>query len=275
VTREWSAVAEGLREPFEIDRTVAHAGRVYDYMLGGTTNFEVDRQASMAAGSIFPGGIEAAKAGLRSNRDFLGRAVRHLTGAGIRQFIDIGTGIPSDDNTHAVALDAAPDSRIVYVDNDPIVLAHAHQLLKNTPESVTSYLNADIRDPETILSRASGTLDLTQPVGLVLVAILHFLSDDEDAYGIVAELMGSLPSGSYLVASHLAGDVKPDEMRAVYDRLSEMTAERFVLRSRAEVARFFEGLDLVDPGLVFVSEWQTGVTGQVDPPMYAAVGLKR
>lgn len=267
-------MAEGLREPFEIDRTVAHAGRVYDYMLGGTTNFEVDRQASMAAGSIFPGGIEAAKAGLRANRDFLGRAVRHLTDLGIRQFVDIGTGIPSDDNTHAVALEAAPESRIVYADSDPIVLAHAHQLLKNTPESVTSYLDADIRDPETILSRAAETLDFTRPVGLVLVAILHFLSDDEDPYGIVTKLLDAVPSGSYLVVSHLAGDIQPEEMRAVYDRLSELTAEKFVLRGRAEVARFFDGLDLVDPGLVFVSEWQTDVTGQVDPPMYAAVGVK-
>jgi hypothetical protein len=266
-------VVTGPGEHVEIDTAVAHAGRMYDYMLGGTTNFEVDRVACIEANRDFPGGIEAAKLGLRANRDFLGRAVRYLADQGIRQFLDIGTGIPSEDNTHAIALSVAPDSRIVYVDNDPIVLAHAHELLENTPESVTAYLNADMRDPDAILARAAETLDLTQPVGLMLVAILHFVTPDEDPYAIVNTLLDAVPSGSYLAISHLASDIMADEMSALYDRISERTKETFVLRSRAEVSRFFDGLDLVDPGVVLVSEWHTD-SGKVDLPFYAAVGVK-
>jgi hypothetical protein len=261
-------------EELEIDTTVAHAGRMYDYMLGGITNFAVDREACIEANRDFPGGIEAAKAGLRANREFLGRAVRHIAEAGVRQFLDLGTGIPSEDNSHAVALSVAPDSRIVYVDNDPIVLAHAHQLLENTPESTTSYLFTDMRDVDTVLSTASATLDFTKPVGLVLVAILHFVTDDEDPYGLVAKLVDAVPSGSYLAISHLASDIMADEMEALYNRISERTKETFVLRSRDEVARFFDGLDLIEPGVTFVSDWHTERSGQVDLPVYAAVGIK-
>jgi hypothetical protein len=268
-------VADRSREPVEIDTNVAHAGRMYDYMLGGTTNFAVDREACIEANADFPGGIQAAKAGLRANRDFLGRAVRYLAReAGIRQFLDLGTGIPNEDNTHAVALAVAPDSRIVYVDNDPIVLAHAHELLKTTPESATAYLDADMRDTDKVLSEASKTLDFTEPIGLVLVAILHFVTDDEDPYGLVAKLVDAVPSGSYLAISHLASDIMADEMAALYERISERTKETFVLRSRAEVSRFFDGLDLIDPGVSLVSEWHTGAAGQVDLPVYAAVGVK-
>lgn len=262
-------------EMFEIDTTVAHAGRMYDYMLGGTTNFEVDREACIEANRDFPGGIEAAKAGIRANRDFLGRAVRWLaTEAGIRQFLDVGTGIPSDDNTHAVALEAAPDSRIVYVDNDPIVLAHAHKLLRNEPESTTSYLDADMRDTDKVLTEAARTLDFSQPVGLVLVAILHFVTAEDDPYRLVRRLLDAVPSGSYLAISHLASDIMADEMEALYDRISERTAETFVLRSRSEVARFFDGLELVEPGVVLVSEWHNESGDQIDLPFYAAVGRK-
>ncbi|MGH9210227.1 MAG: SAM-dependent methyltransferase [Acidimicrobiales bacterium] len=258
----------------DIDTSVAHAGRMYDYMLGGTTNFAVDREACTEANRDFPGGIEAAKAGLRANRDFLGRAVRHIAEAGVHQFLDLGTGIPSDDNTHAVALSVAPDSRIVYVDNDPIVLAHAHQLLQSTPESATSYLFGDMRDVETVLTRASATLDFTQPIGLILVAILHFVTDDEDPYGLVSKLMDAVPSGSYLAVSHLAGDIMAEEMEALYSRISERTKETFVLRSRGDVARFFDGLDLVEPGVALVSDWHVDAPGAIELPVYAAVGIK-
>lgn len=261
-------------EEIEIDTSVAHAGRMYDYMLGGTTNFAVDRQACVEGNRDFPGGIEAAKAGLRANRDFLGRAVRHIAQAGVRQFLDLGTGIPSDDNTHAVALSVAPDSRIVYVDNDPIVLAHAHQLLARTPESNTSYLFGDMRDVDTILPEASETLDFDQPVGLVLVAILHFVTPDDDPYGLVAKLVDAVPSGSYLAISHLASDIMAEEMAALYKRIGERTKETFVLRSRDEVARFFDGLDLVDPGVALVSDWHIDSPGGAQLPMYAAVGVK-
>ena len=268
-------MTDGRRsEDVDIDTAVAHAGRMYDYMLGGVTNFAVDREACIEANRDFPGGIEGAKAGLRANRDFLGRAVRHMAEAGIRQFLDLGTGIPSDDNTHAVALSVAPDSRIVYVDNDPIVLAHAHELLRNTPESTTAYLFNDMRDPEPILAQAAATLDFDRPVGLVLVAILHFVTEEEDPYALVGKLVHAVPSGSYLAISHLASDIMADEMAALYDRISEQTKETFVLRSRDEVARFFDGLDLVDPGVTLVSGWHTPDTGQVDLPIYAAVGIK-
>jgi S-adenosyl methyltransferase len=267
-------VAERAWEEMEIDTTVAHAGRMYDYMLGGTTNFAVDREACIEANRDFPGGIEAAKAGIRANRDFLGRAVRYIAEAGVHQFLDLGTGIPSDDNTHAVALSVAPDSRIVYVDNDPIVLAHAHQLLIDTPEATTSYLFADMRDVDTVLSEASATLDFTKPVGLILVAILHFIPDDEDPYGLVARLLDAVPPGSYLAISHLASDIMADEMAALYNRISERTRETFVLRSRAEVSRFFDGLELVEPGVTLVSDWHVEAPGKVDLPVYAAVGVK-
>jgi hypothetical protein len=261
-------------EEFEIDTTVAHAGRMYDYMLGGVTNFEVDRQACIEANRDFPGGIEAAKVGIRANRDFLGRAVRSIAESGVRQFLDLGTGIPNDDNTHAVALSVAPDSRIVYVDNDPIVLAHAHELLKTTSESSSAYLFADMREPGPILAEAAKTLDFDRPVGLVMVAILHFVTDEEDPYGLVRRLVEAVPSGSYLAISHLASDIMAEEMSALYDRISERTRETFVLRSRDEVAGFFDGLELVDPGVVLVSEWQTVSSGQIDLPVYAAVGRK-
>jgi S-adenosyl methyltransferase len=261
-------------EELDIDASVAHAGRMYDYMLGGTTNFDVDREACIEGNRDFPGGIEAAKAGLRANRDFLGRAVRHIAQAGVRQFLDLGTGIPSDDNTHAVALSVAPDSRIVYVDNDPIVLAHAHHLLDRTPQSSTSYLFGDMRDVDRILSEASDTLDFDQPVGLVLVAILHFVTPDDDPYGLVAKLVDAVPPGSYLAISHLASDIMADEMAALYKRIGERTKETFVLRSRDEVARFFDGLDLVDPGVALVSDWHLDAPGAAQLPMYAAVGVK-
>jgi trans-aconitate methyltransferase len=266
VDRSWEGV--------EIDSTVAHASRMYDYMLGGTTNFAVDRDACIEANRDFPGGIEAAKAGIRANRDFLGRAVRYMANAGVRQFLDLGTGIPSDDNTHAIALSIAPDSRIVYVDNDPIVLAHAHQLLANTSQSTTSYRFTDMRDVDTVVSQAAETLDFTKPVGLVLVAILHFVTDDEDPYGLVAKLVEAVPSGSYLAISHLASDIMAEEMEALYNRISERTKETFVLRSRSEVARFFDGVELVDPGIALVSDWHIESPGQIDLPVYAGVGVK-
>ena len=227
---------------------------------------------SIEAGKAFPGGIEAAKVGIRANRDFLGRAVRYMADAGISQFLDLGTGIPGDDNTHAVALSVAPESRVVYVDNDPIVLAHAHELLRGTDDR-TSYLFADVREPDKILTAAAETLDFDQPVGLVLVAILHFVTDEEDAHGLVRRFLDAVPSGSYLVLSHLANDVVPG-MTELYDGISAKTRETFVLRNRAEFARFFDGLEMVEPGVSLVSEWHTDAPGEVELPFYAGVARK-
>jgi S-adenosyl methyltransferase len=238
-----------------IDTTVPNAARVYDYLLGGSANFEVDRQAAESNNAVLPGGIATARAEVRANRDFLVRAVRYLAAeVGVRQFLDIGTGIPNDDHVHAVAQSIAPESRIVYVDYDPTVLAHADQLLRGT-EGTTAYVHGDLREPEAILERAAATLDLSRPVALVLVGILYLIGDDDDPHGIVRRLVDALPSGSHLVVSHMTQDINP-EMAELAKRLNETMKEPFVMRSHDEVARFFDGLELVEPGVVQVNEWR-------------------
>jgi SAM-dependent methyltransferase len=263
------------KEGAEIDTTVAHAGRVYDYLLGGVDNFAIDREVCEQAFAAYPGGFEAARIDVRANRAFLGRAVRHLAGeVGIRQFLDIGTGIPNADNTHAVAREAAPDSRIVYVDNDPIVLAHAHQLLRATPEAV--YLKEDFRNPQGVLQKAADTLDLSQPVALMLVAILHLIKDEDDPYGIVAQLVDALAPGSYLVISHLT-DGLPTAMTEVANRLNATMLEAMVLRGHAEVSRFFDGTELMAPGVVQLVQWEPHETDPKEPgptPVFCGVGRK-
>jgi hypothetical protein len=269
------------RTPAGIDTQVAHASRIYDYLLGGTTNFAVDREmAEDVFGGVYAGGIEAARADVLANRAFLGRTVRYLADeVGIRQFLDIGTGIPTEDNVHQVAQGVAPDSRIVYVDYDLIVRAHAGLLLESSPQGATAYVTADLREPEKILEQAKATLDFTQPVALMLVAILHVVPDDDDAYGIVSRLVEALPSGSHLVISHLANDINADEMVEVAKLLNERTHETFFLRDRADVARFFEGLELLEPEVVPVDHWRpTGGRrrrpGHRTTPIYGAVGRK-
>jgi S-adenosyl methyltransferase len=250
----------------EIDTTTPHSARVYDYLLGGTTNFEPDRIAAQQQAAAF-GGLDAARAAIRANRVFLGQVVRYLAGpAGVRQFLDIGTGIPGDDNVHAVAQQVAPDARIAYVDNDPIVLAHAHQLL--APDGSTSFVLSDLDDPADIVRQAGDTLDFDQPVALLLIALLHHFPDDADPYGKVAELVEALPSGSYLALSHMASDIDPETMSALENSVPEAAQYRFAMRSRGEVTAFFEGLDLVEPGVVRVDEWQPA---DLDPPAEKAV----
>lgn len=255
--------------PAQIDRSVAHAARIYAYFLGDATWFEVDRVAAEHAAAVHPGGIKTVRASVRSNRAFLVRAVRYLAGgAGIRQFLDIGSGIPNGDNVHAVAQRAAPDARIVYVDNDPIVLAHAHELLvRSTPQGAVDYLQGDLRAPQSILRRAARTLDFAQPVAVLLVGILHFFPDEDDPYGIVARLLEAVPSGSHLVVCHLASDIHPDEMPEVARRFNETTNETWALRSQGEVAGFFAGLEMVEPGVVQVDQWRPhDGPGPVLPP---------
>lgn len=248
--------ANGDEWPGEIDTTVAHAARVYDFYLGGDANFEVDRIAAEHAASVHPGGLDTVRASVRSNRVFLVRAVNYLVGeAGIRQFLDIGSGIPNGTNVHAAAQGTAPECRIVYVDNDPAVLAHAHQL-KGTPEGGVDYIQGDLRDPDSILHRASETLDLGQPVAVMLVGILHFFPPADDPYGIVGRLLEAVPPGSYLVICQLASDIHAEEMAEVARRFNETTNETWFLRSNAEVARFFDGLHLVEPGVVQVDHWR-------------------
>jgi hypothetical protein len=265
-------VTEG-RDPVEIDTSVAHMSRAYDYLLGGTTNFAADRAMIEHASAAY-GGLDRARADARANRDFLVRAVRWLAAeAGMRQFLDLGTGVPNADNVHAVAQEAAPDARVVYVDHDPVVLAHAHELLDGVAS--TSYVAADIRDPDEILRQAADLLDLTQPVALTMVAILHALPDSDDPYGIAARLLDAVPSGSYLALSHLASDIQPEETAEFLRRMNELGAETYQFRSYPEVSRFFDGLELVEPGVVRLDEWHS--TPDPDGPeiiLYGGVGRK-
>jgi hypothetical protein len=236
----------------DLDTSRAHPARVYDYWLGGTDNFPADREAAERVLAAAPG----LRWRVRANRAFLGRAVRYLAAeAGIRQFLDIGTGIPAAGNTHEVAQRAAPDSRVVYVDNDPIVLRHAQDLLRGAPQGATGYLQADLRDPGAILDQAAAVLDPGQPVALMLLGVLHLIQDAEDPWATVARLMAALPAGSYLTISHPAIDIHHTQANAqrVYN---ERVSTPQTLRTQEQVARFFAGLDLVEPGLVQVHQWR-------------------
>jgi hypothetical protein len=234
------------------DTSVAHPARIYDYWLGGKDNYAADREAGDLVLAARPGLRESVQA----NRAFLGRVVRLLVELGIRQFLDIGTGIPSASNTHEVAQQVAPDARIVYTDNDPIVLAHARALLTSTEPGVTAYLDMDLRDTDKLLEQAAETLDFSQPIAIMLLGILHLISDEEDPWGIVARLVSAAPSGSYLVITHPASDLLPETQDEASRRYNQNVATHQTLRSYAEVARFFDGLDLLEPGLVQWHLWR-------------------
>jgi trans-aconitate methyltransferase len=269
VTNPPSTPAGQDSEPAEIDTTVPHPARIYDYLLGGTDHFPVDAGAAEHVTSNLPRGSDSARRIVRANRQFLARTVRYLAGeAGVRQFLDLGTGIPSVDNVHGVAQRTAPESRIVYVDNDPIVLAHAHILLDSAPEGAAAYIEGDVRDPEPILRQAADTLDFDRPIGLVIIGVLHFLGDEEDPYGIVSRFLEALAPGSYLAVSHLAVDIQAEEMAEMARRYTENVPEPMVLRSRSDVARFFDGLELVQPGLVSIDQW--GQADAADVPASAS-----
>ncbi|MFI8896088.1 SAM-dependent methyltransferase [Streptomyces paradoxus] len=236
-----------------IDSSKAHPARVYDVFLGGKDHYPADRNAAAAALAANPRGY----LDVRHNRDFLRRAVTTLVEQdGIRQFLDIGTGLPTAENVHQIAQRVAPESRVVYVDNDPVVLAHARALLTSGPDGRTDYIDADLRDPAHILEQAAKTLNFGQPVALCLVAILHFVEDGE-AYPLVRELLEALPVGSRLVLSHLTEDLNPENIRAVQRTYTER-GFTFVLRSRADVERFFteNRLEITDPGVVPAHRWR-------------------
>jgi O-methyltransferase involved in polyketide biosynthesis len=256
------------------DARVAHPARVYDYWLGGKDNFEADRIAGEATIEAYP----AIRASARANRAFLARSVRYLAAeAGIRQFLDIGTGLPTANNTHEVAQSIAPESRIVYVDNDPLVLSHARALLKSSPEGVTAYLDADLREVDRILELAADTLDFTQPIAIMLLAVLHYIPDLDEAEQIVARLVSAVPSGSYLAISHAASDISPEEMAEMIRRMNEYLAEgNHVGRPREVVARFFADVDLVEPGVVKVTEWRPASELEAKGPtsLWGGVGRK-
>jgi trans-aconitate methyltransferase len=266
--------------PAGTDPTVPSVARIYDYYIGGKDNYAVDREAADEAAKLHPGGLDALRMGGLQNRRFLASAVNYLAGEGIRQFLDIGTGLPTADNTHEVAQRAAPSSRIVYVDHDPVVLAHARALLTSAPEGATSYIDADLRDPDTILRQAAATLDFTRPVAVMLIAVLHVIDDADHPYQIVRELMAAVPPGSYLAISHLSADItataEAEAMRFFARALSERMMENMVLRDRAGIARFFDGLEIVEPGVVQADQWGTAAGPSVPSKvaLYCGVGRK-
>ncbi len=256
------------------DTSMAHQARVYNYWLGGKDNYEADRAAGEAAIEAYPNIVFS----VRANRAFLARVVHYLAGEmGIRQFLDIGTGIPTASNTHEVAQAVAPDSRIVYVDNDPVVLAHARALLASSPEGDTDYIDADLRDTRVILDQAARTLDFSQPVAVMLIAILQVIGDADDPYGIVTTLMDAAAPGSYLALSHVASDIDAEKVAEATKRVNRLRPQKGTLRSQAQVARFFDGLDLVEPGVVRVPEWRPGSEIEAKTPsaMWGGVGHKR
>jgi S-adenosyl methyltransferase len=256
-----------------IDTTVPHSARIWNYWLGGKDNYAVDRAAGDAYVNVYPGIVDVARAG----RAFLARSVRYLAAeAGIRQFLDVGTGLPTADNTHEIAQRAAPESRIVYVDNDPLVLAHARALLTSTPEGTTDYIDADMRDPEALMRRAAASLDFDQPVALLLMGVMGHIPDDDEAQSIVQRLRAELSSGSYLAVYDGIAEVVEafNEAQQGYD---DTGAIPYKLRGPEQVARFFDGLEFVEPGLVRVSQWRpetTGVGVGPDSPSMAGVARK-
>ena len=249
-----SMAADDDREPPSIDTSVAHIARVYDYWLGGKNHFAADREAGDEAVRAYPDMYMS----VRQNRAFLQRTVRYLADAGIRQFLDIGTGLPSSDNTHEVAQSIAPDSRVVYVDNDPIVLAHARALLTSRPEGATGFLDADARDTATILTQAGKLLDFSKPVAVMLIAVLHLIPEDDDPYRLVSDLMAAVPSGSYLVVSHVASDLQRQSpgVNEAAAALSQLMFQRVTARSQEQVGRLFSGLEILEPGIVPVQDWR-------------------
>ena len=258
MTDDSSAVPGGVEERDDtaktgIDTTVPHSARIWNYWLGGKDNFAVDRAAGDAWAATFPGVRDIA----RASRNFLTRSIHYLAAdAGIRQFLDIGTGLPTADNTHQVAQRVAPEARIVYVDNDPLVLAHARALLTSTPEGATAYIHADLRDPEKILAEAADTLDFSKPIALILSGVLGHVVDIGEARSIVRGLMDALPSGSYLSLNDGTSVVGGEQLEQATQDYNESGALPYIQRTPEEIASFFDGLELVPPGMVSCPRWR-------------------
>ncbi|MFE6686326.1 SAM-dependent methyltransferase [Streptomyces sp. NPDC057743] len=267
------------QEPVELHTDRPHAARVYDVLLGGKTNYPADREAAERTLAALPFAATIA----RQNRGFMHRAVRHLSAeAGIQQFLDIGTGIPTPPNLHEIVQVGAPESRVVYADNDPIVLAHSRALHTSHPQGRTAYIQADLTRPGEILRNETlqRTLDLSQPVALTLIAVLHWLPPECDPYAVVGELMDAFAPGSYLALTYVTGDFEPEALQEVSDNF-ESRGSHVNARSKGEVLRFFDGLELVEPGLTLVHRWRPdpmelgAITwSDADVPLYAGLGRK-
>jgi O-methyltransferase involved in polyketide biosynthesis len=258
----------------KIDTTVSHSARIWNYWLGGKDNYPVDRQVGDQISAMFPDMVGLA----RADRAFLGRAVRYLTAeAGIRQFLDIGTGLPTVDNTHEVAQQVAPESRIVYVDNDPLVLVHARALLTSMPPGVTDYIHEDLREPGKILTAARRTLDFSKPVAIMILGVLIFILDNAQARAIVNELLDAVPAGSFLAIAHTTNVVRGELTDEAVRHWNQFGEPKMVVRSPQEIARFFGRLELVEPGVVSCSRWRPEPTPFGDPAEvdeFCAVGRK-
>jgi len=265
--------------PIDMNPEVPHPARMYDLLLGGTSGFDSDRAALARVGEAV-GGIDFCRADARSNRDFLARAVRAMATAGVNQFFDIGTGIPNAiDDTHTLAMSLVPDARVVSVDNDPVVLAHSHHLVRALEGGAAGFVWGDLRDPRHLLAAAGDLLDLREPVGLLLVAILHLLTDDEHPADLVAQLVDALAPGSYLTITHLSDDLAPTGLIEALNKTKGR--DPFTARSAAELAPFLSGLELLEPGLVAVHEWRPDPDRDAPlpagrrPSFYGAVAHKR
>ena len=236
-----------------IDTTVSHSARIWNYWLGGKDNYQVDREVGDQIVSFVPELVRSA----RADRQFLHRVVQYLAAdEGIRQFLDIGTGLPTASNTHQVAQQVAPESRIVYADNDPLVLVHARALLTSTPQGACDYLDADVRDPGAILAGAARTLDLARPVAIMMLGILNFVLDDGEAESVVRQLLDGVSAGSYLVISHPTTEVDAEPMTQAVQFWNQQGSAPMTLRTREEIMRFFDGMDLAEPGVVSCSRWR-------------------
>ncbi|AVT32924.1 MULTISPECIES: SAM-dependent methyltransferase [unclassified Plantactinospora] len=260
-----------FRSDSKLDTTVPHSARIWNYWLGGKDNFAVDR----AVGDEVIAHIPDIPVGARSERAFLKRVVRFLVeDAGIRQFLDVGTGLPSAENTHEVAQALDPGCRVVYIDNDPLVMVHARALLNSAPEGICDYVEADLRQPDTILASARQTLDFSQPIGLMLLGVVNHLMDDDVAYGSVAQLVRAMPAGSYLVLTHSTAEIHGEPMLRVMRETTERGGTPIRARTKVELERFFDGLDLLEPGVVTCSRWRPDPESD-EPEVYLFGGVGR
>ena len=261
-------------EPVTLDTSVAHIARMQNYWRGGKDNFAADRAAAEHAMAAYPDLVSS----VRANQAFLARSVRYLAGeTGVRQFLDIGTGLPAAGSVHEIAQDLAPASRVVYVDNDPIVLAHARALLASSAPGSTSYVDADVRDTSGVLEQAAAALDFSAPVAVILVSVLHMIQDHDDPNAIVNRLMDAVPPGSFLVLTHVASDLEPEAMAEMARRVNQRVAQPTTPRDYATVARYFADLELVPPGVVRVPEWRPMSREAAAAPstQWGGVGRKR
>ncbi|TCO47424.1 SAM-dependent methyltransferase [Actinocrispum wychmicini] len=265
--------------PAGIDPHVPHVPRILDYLLGGTANFEIDRIVAERAFAAWPGevgGVAGVRVDIHEARDSLRRIVGHLAGeCGIRQFLDIASGLPTMNNTHEAARAVAPGCRVVYVDNDPIVVTHAQHLLSSEIDKRTAFVQGDFRDPQDLLRKAAGTLDFTEPVGVILYGMLHFLADSDGPDRLLDELLAAVPTGSYVAVSHFARDDEDTAMNATLHAMDQQMGEAVVRRTRGEVEKFFNGMDIVEPGVVRTNEWRPEAHGPRPLPMWCGVARKR